>query len=165
MVWSTDAAQTAVLLADSPEQLSLRVASAGGFGLGQLDLLTPAAAFPLSILRVSPIVAPGLALVGDAAHGVHPLSGQGVNLGLRDVAELAKVLNQRGAARCGDLPLLQRYARARRGDIVTIQSVTDGLYHLFHHRSAVLGRLRNLGMGAVGHMAPLKSWLVQQSLI
>ncbi len=165
MVWSTNAAQTAVLLADSPEQLARRVAEAGEYSLGQLQTETPAAAFPLSILRVSPIVAPGLALVGDAAHGVHPLSGQGVNLGLRDVSELARVLGQRGAALCGDLPLLQRYARARRGDIATIQSVTDGLYHLFLHRSPLLGRLRNLGMDAVGRMELLKSWLVQQSLI
>ncbi len=165
MVWSTGDAHTQALLAATPEQLAEQVAQAGGNGLGQLRTLTPAAAFPLSILRVSPIVAPGLALVGDAAHGVHPLSGQGVNLGLRDVAELVKVLKQRGAAHCGDLGLLRRYARARRGDIVTTQTVTDGLHHLFHDQNPVLRHLRNVGMDVAGRIGPLKSWLVRQSLV
>lgn len=165
MVWSTDQAHTQALLAATPEQLAEWVAQAGNNSLGKLRTLTSAAAFPLSILRVSPIVAPGLALVGDAAHGVHPLSGQGVNLGLRDVAELARLLKQRGAAHCGDLVLLQHYARARRGDIVTTQSVTDGLHHLFRHQNPVLRLLRNVGMDVAGRVGPLNSWLVQQSLV
>jgi ubiquinone biosynthesis UbiH/UbiF/VisC/COQ6 family hydroxylase len=165
MVWSTDQAHTQALLAATPEQLAEWVAQAGDNSLGKLRTLTSAAAFPLSILRVSPIVAPGLALVGDAAHGVHPLSGQGVNLGLRDVAELARILKQRGAAPCGDLALLQHYARARRGDIVTTQSLTDGLHQLFRHQNPVLRHLRNAGMDVAGRVGPLNSWLVQQSLV
>lgn len=165
MVWSTDTEHATQLLAGSAEQLAQQVAAAGKHALGKLHTLGQAAAFPLSILRVSPIVAPGLALIGDAAHGVHPLSGQGVNLGLRDVSELAAVLLQRQSARCGDLALLQRYSRARRSDILTTQSVTDGLYHLFHQSHPLLAHARNLGMTAIGHIPPLQSWLVRQSLV
>lgn len=164
MVWSTDAAHTAELLALSPEGLAERVAEAGGRALGDLRVLTPAAAFPLSILRVDSLVAPGLALIGDAAHGVHPLSGQGVNLGLRDVARLARVLRERGDAGCGDLPVLRRYERARRGDILAMQTVTDTLYHLFGAKHPLLARLRNAGMDVVQHLAPIKSRLMQQAL-
>ena len=165
MVWSTATEHANCLLAYPPEQLAQQVAIAGQHALGKLQALGQAAAFPLSLLRVNPIVRPGLALIGDAAHGVHPLSGQGVNLGLRDVSELAAVLLDRQSARCGDLPLLERYARARRADILTTQSVTDGLYHLFHHQHPLLARLRNIGLNTVARLDPVKSWLVQQSLI
>ena len=164
IVWSTDALHTAELLALAPEALAERVVEAGGRALGDLTLLTPAVAFPLSILRVDRLVAPGLALIGDAAHGVHPLSGQGVNLGLRDVAELSRVLRERGEAGCGDLVLLRRYERARRGDILAMQTVTDGLYHLFAPRNPLIAGLRNLGMNLVQNLAPLKSRLVRQAL-
>ncbi len=164
MVWSTDAVHTQSLLAASPEQLAAEVAAAGGHGLGKLTQIGRAAAFPLSINRVSSLVQSGLALIGDAAHGVHPLAGQGVNLGLRDALELAQVLQQRGAADCGELILLRRYERARSGDIVMMQTVTDSLHHLFRSQNPLLAKLRNTGMDITNHMNPIKTWLMRQAL-
>ena len=164
MVWSTDAAHTEALLAASPGQLADEVARAGGHALGTLRQVGRTAAFPLSINRVSSLVQPGLALIGDAAHGVHPLAGQGVNLGLRDARELAQVLQHRGAADCGDLALLRRYERARRGDIVAMQTVTDSLHHLFRSRNPLLMKLRNVGMDFTNQLNPIKAWLIRQAL-
>lgn len=164
MVWSTDAAHSQALLAASGEDLAGQVALAGGHSLGKLSRIGHAAAFPLSINRVASLVKPGLALIGDAAHGVHPLAGQGVNLGLRDAQTLAQVLLQRGGADCGELALLRRYERARLGDIGAIQSVTNGLHHLFASRNPLLAKLRNRGMEVTNQISPLKSWLVRQAL-
>ncbi len=164
MVWSTDAAHTAALMAATPEQLATEVTQAGGRALGKLHQIGHTAAFPLSINRVDRLVQAGLALIGDAAHGVHPLAGQGVNLGLRDARELALTLKQRGHAHCGDLLLLQRYQRARQADIVAMQTVTDGLHHLFRNTHPVLTKLRNAGMNFTNQITPLKSWLMRQAL-
>lgn len=165
MVWSTDAAHAARLLALPEQALADQVAQAGARSLGDMRVLTSAAAFPLSLLRVASSVQPGLALIGDAAHGVHPLSGQGVNVGLRDVAELSRVLHTRGQASCGDLQLLRRYQRARRGDVLAIQNVTHGLHHVFRSHNPVLAALRNVGMSVIQGLGPLKSKLVQQAII
>ena len=164
MVWSTDAVHTQALLAASAQQLADEVARAGGHELGVLRQVGRTAAFPLSINRVSSLVQPGLALIGDAAHGVHPLAGQGVNLGLRDALELAQVLQQRGAADCGELALLRRYERARRGDIAAMQTVTDSLHHLFRSQHALVAKLRNAGMDFTNQLTPIKAWLMRQAL-
>ncbi len=164
MVWSTDAAHAAQLASLPADQLAARVADAGGRVLGDMRLVTPPAVFPLSILRVPSLVAPGLALIGDAAHGVHPLSGQGVNLGLRDVAALTDILLARGDAGCGELALLRRYERARRGDILAMQGITDGLHRLFRTRNPLVAALRNAGMDLLQRIEPLKSVLIRQAL-
>lgn len=164
MVWSTDVEHTAALMANTPAQLAAEVAQAGGHALGELRQVGRTAAFPLSINRVDRLVQTGLALIGDAAHGVHPLAGQGVNLGLRDARELALTLKQRGHANCGDILLLQRYQRARQADIVAMQTVTDGLHHLFRNTHPVLAKLRNAGMNFTNQITPLKSWLMRQAL-
>ena len=164
MVWSTPDAHAAALLALPAEALAARVAQAGNHALGALALLTSAAGFPLALNRVKPLVQPGLALIGDAAHGVHPLAGQGVNLGLRDARELAQTLLQRGAAGCGSLPLLQRYARARSEDILTMQAVTDGLHMLFASPQPGLASLRNTGLALTDKLTPVKNRLMQHAL-
>ena len=164
MVWSTDVAHSQALLAASGVDLASEVAGAGGHSLGDLTQIGPVADFPLSLNRVATLIKPSLALIGDAAHGVHPLAGQGMNLGLRDAQTLAQVLLQRGAAQCGDLALLQRYARARQGDIVAMQAVTNGLHHLFNNHNPLLAGLRNIGMNLTNQISPLKSWLVRQAL-
>lgn len=164
MVWSTDEAHAQTLLALPGAELAERVAQAGGHALGALDLLGAPAAFPLTLTRVDALVKPGLALIGDAAHGVHPLAGQGVNLGLRDARELAQVLRARGAESCGELPLLRRYERARKEDILTMQGVTDGLHTLFGSTHPGLTRLRNTGLDLTNRLSLVKNLLMQHAL-
>jgi 2-polyprenyl-6-methoxyphenol hydroxylase-like FAD-dependent oxidoreductase len=111
------------------------------------------------------IVMPRLALVGDAAHNVHPLAGQGVNLGFRDVRELAAVLASRGAQRdCGVLPLLRRYERARREDVRSMIAVTDSLQRLFSSRLPGAGWLRNAGLRLTAAVPMIRQGLAQHAL-
>jgi len=133
MVWSTPEAHATELLALSEAELCQRVAAAGNNELGELRLITPASAFPLRMVRVPRIVAPRLALVGDAAHGIHPLSGHGINLGYRDAQSLAELLtNAPEWQDLGSERLLRRYQRERREEILLMQYTTHTLRQLFH---------------------------------
>jgi len=166
MVWSVSPEASAALLALPQDALCEKVATASHNTLGGLKLVTPPAAFPLRMLNLPHIIAPRLALVGDAAHNVHPLSGQGVNLGFRDARKLAQVLLQRGAQTdCGDTHLLRRYDRARREDIVSMQFTTYTLKHLFNNNNPLLRSMRNLGLSYVNQLTPLKKMLAQHALI
>jgi 2-octaprenyl-6-methoxyphenol hydroxylase len=161
MVWSTRTAQADALLALAPADLAERVRVMGHDRLGGLQALTPAAAFPLRLMRVEAAVAPGVALVGDAAHGVHPLAGQGVNLGFGDAEALAEVLAQHRRMP-GELRILQAYARRRAGPVARMQAVTHGLHHLFAEPRAAW--LRNAGMALVDRVPPLKAALVREAM-
>jgi len=166
MVWSTFEPQAQALLALDELALCEQVAQAGGHALGALQLMTPAAGFPLRLQRASSMVKPRLALIGDAAHLVHPLSGQGVNLGFRDAACLADVLLQRGVrADVGDYQLLRRYERARRSDVLAMQAVTDSLQKLFNNDQPWLAALRNLGLELTDRQGWLKRRLMAQAMI
>lgn len=162
MVWSTQAAHADELLALDAATLAARVQAAGHDRLGALRLLTPAAAFPLRLIRVEAVVAPGVALIGDAAHGVHPLAGQGVNLGFGDAETLAAVLARHRQGACGDVRVLQRYARERAEPVQRMQALTHGLHHLFADPRAAW--LRNVGMRVVDHLPPLKAALVREAM-
>jgi ubiquinone biosynthesis UbiH/UbiF/VisC/COQ6 family hydroxylase len=163
MVWSAPEALATELAALDPAALAERVADTGGRVLGTLATITPAASFPLSFLKLPWIVAHRLAFAGDAAHGVHPLAGQGVNLGFGDAATLASVLAAGRALDDAGAPLLlERYARKRAAPVLAMQVVTDGLIRLFDPPS--LKGLRNAGMRAVGALAPLKRLLAQPAL-
>ncbi|HSQ04747.1 MAG TPA: UbiH/UbiF family hydroxylase [Burkholderiales bacterium] len=165
MVWSTPEEHARELLDMRPETLAEQVAEASGYELGGLETITAAQGFPLKLQRVARLIQRRVALVGDAAHNVHPLAGQGVNLGFRDARELAHVLAQRGPNNdCGDYYLLRRYERARREDIVTMQLTTDGLQKLFGAKAVWIGKLRNFGLNAVDQAPPLKKLLVQQAI-
>jgi ubiquinone biosynthesis UbiH/UbiF/VisC/COQ6 family hydroxylase len=165
MVWSTPEAYARELLAMAPDALSRRVARAGGQVLGELRLLGAAAAFPLARGIAPELVRPGLALVGDAAHTVHPLAGQGVNLGFADARALADILAGRENFRtCGDLPLLRRYQRARAEDILAMRWTTDALARLFGSRSGPLAWLRNAGLNLTAASPVLKALLVRRAL-
>jgi 2-polyprenylphenol 6-hydroxylase len=163
IVWSAPDALAQELLALDAATLSARVGAAGGAVLGELTLITPPAAFPLSFLRLSSVVGHRLALVGDAAHGVHPLAGQGVNLGFGDAATLAEVLGARGPVADAGAPiLLERYARKRALPVLSMQIVTDGLVRLF--APPALKLLRNRGMRFVGSLATVRRLLAQPAL-
>jgi 2-octaprenylphenol hydroxylase len=165
MVWSTGDEHAARLLALAPDELAAQVATAAHGELGDMRVITPAAGFALRYQRVRRLVMPRLALIGDAAHNVHPLAGQGVNLGFRDARELARVLMQRGAqADCGDHRLLRRYERARREDIAAMQLATDALQRLFNNADPRLAKLRNLGLRLVNRQPRLKNLLVRQAV-
>lgn len=163
MVWSCPQALRDELLALDGAQLAQRVAQAGGNRLGHLETITPAAAFPLRLNRLSTIVSPRVALIGDAAHTVHPLAGQGVNLGFGDVAELAGILSAEAVQRCGDLSVLRRYARARREPVMMMQGVCHGLQQLFNNTNPVLKTLRNMGLGVTNQSEWLKRQLIRQA--
>lgn len=162
IVWSTPEAHAQELLALAPDALAATVAAAGQHVLGDLTLLTPAQGFPLRRMQVPQIVAPRLALIGDAAHGVHPLSGHGINLGFQDAAVLSEVLLNLPAFRdAGDLPVLQRYARARAEETWLVQGFTHGLHELFRPGVAPLSWLRNAGLDVAGKIPLLRSMAVR----
>jgi ubiquinone biosynthesis UbiH/UbiF/VisC/COQ6 family hydroxylase len=165
IVWSAPDALAGDLLALEPEALATQVAEAGEGALGRLACLTAPAGFPLRYLRLPTSVAHRLALVGDAAHGVHPLAGQGVNLGFGDAQALATVLAERGPVVDPGAPiLLERYARRRALPVVAMQAVTDGLARLFGPASPWVRALRNTGMSAVDRLPVLKRALAQPAL-
>jgi 2-polyprenylphenol 6-hydroxylase len=165
MVWSAPDALAQTLLAEESAALSARVADAGHRMLGTLECITPPAGFPLRFLRLPTSVALRLALVGDAAHGVHPLAGQGVNLGFGDAQTLAAVLAERGPVTDAGAPiLLERYARRRAEPVLAMQAVTDGLARLFGPPTPWLKELRNAGISAVDRLPLLKRALAQPAL-
>lgn len=167
LVWSLKEALAQELLAlPAPEQatqLSARLAALTAGRLGALTLRGPLHAFPLS-LNQSPMIGERIALAGDAAHRVHPLAGQGLNLGLGDVEALVNVLAQREAFRsAGDPMVLRRYRRARAEPVLAMRVVTDGLHRLFEAQSAPVAWLRNIGMSAVQKLPMLKRYLIAQA--
>jgi len=165
MVWSVQPEKAEQLMALPGQELCARVAVGSEHMLGALQTVTSPAAFPLRLLHLQHIAKPRLTLVGDAAHNVHPLAGQGVNLGFRDARQLARVLMERGPQLdCGEIGLLRRYERARQEDIVSMQFATDALKKLFNNDNPVLRTVRNLGLNSANRVAPLKKLLARQAL-
>jgi 2-octaprenylphenol hydroxylase len=165
LVWSTGDTQAAALLALDDSSLAARVEEASRGAVGALDVISPPAAFPLRLVKVERLAAPRVALVGDAAHVIHPLAGQGVNLGLQDAQVLAHVLRKRGPVTdCGDYFLLRRYERARWEEVALMQLATDALQRLFGARAWGVGWLRNTGLRLVDALTPVKARLAQQAL-
>lgn len=164
MVWSTGEEEAARLLALAPDSLCREVAAASGEALGELQLLQPARAFPLRRLAAQRMAAPRVALAGDAAHVIHPLAGQGANLGLQDARRLAEVLAGREPGRDpGDLRLLRRYERARAGDVLAMDATVHGLYRLFRSKARPCAFLRNAGLNLTGRLPVIKNLLIRQA--
>ncbi|WP_035061075.1 UbiH/UbiF family hydroxylase [Andreprevotia chitinilytica] len=164
IVWSCNDERKAELLALTPEELAERIAAAGGRQLGALIAISPAAAFPLKLTHVEELTKAHVVLVGDAAHTVHPLAGQGVNLGFGDVAELANILKAEHPGRCGDYLVLRRYERSRREAIYLMQGVCHGLQKLFNNANPWLKPLRNLGLGLTDSMPWIKQQLIRHAM-
>jgi 2-octaprenylphenol hydroxylase len=133
---------------------------------GSLEVAGPKGAFPLCARHATSYVLPNLALIGDAAHAIHPLAGQGANLGLQDAAELASVIAAaiEGGLHPGDRPVLRRYERARKGANTTMLHFMTGLNRLFTTDSRILGELRTAGMRAFNRSGPLRERAVKVAL-
>ncbi len=165
MVWSAPEYHGRELLALDPAALCARVAAAGENKLGALELITAPVGFPLRLMRAPRAVAPRLALIGDAAHTIHPLSGHGINLGFQDARVLGTMLCDKPAhIDCGDLALLRGYERARKEDVVALQTMTDTLHDLFGPAAGPLARIRNIGLNLTNHLPVVKDLLVRYAL-
>jgi len=165
MVWSMPRARADALLAlpdhERAPALEARLAAATGGRLGALRVRSPLFGFPLTLQHCPQLAQRGVILLGDAAHVVHPLAGQGLNLGLGDVQALAQVLGGREPYRAVDDPrLLRRYQRARAEPLLAMRAVTDGLFHLFGSRAGPAAWLRNAGLDLVDRVPLLKRMLV-----
>ena len=164
MVFSTKHAQD--LMALSLDELAVHVAQVGAGTLGKMRCITAPVSFPLVKQNASALIGNRLALVGDAAHQVHPMAGQGVNLGFRDVFELAQVLAKRNAlADIGDRFVLRRYERARKADVLAMQGLTHGLYGAFDSKQGLLKSMRNWGLDLPNRHPIIKRALIKQALI
>lgn len=165
IVWSAPDDVADALVALSPEALCQRVAAAGEHTLGALTLETPAAAFPLRLMRVPQPTAPRVALIGDAAHAIHPLSGHGINLGYQDAKALAELLGPLPAWRDpGEAALLASYARARAEETTLLQSTTHALNRLFKPDNGLLSGLRNLGLNLTNQIPVVRNALVRYAI-
>jgi len=158
IVWSTTPDQAERLCAMSEDEFDALLTQASEGRLGELVVQGARAAFPLRLQHAEEYVRPGLALVGDAAHVIHPLAGQGVNLGLLDAAALVDALLA-GRVRDrapGALRTLRAYERGRKGHNLATQLAMDGFKHLFGNDRAMLSLARNLGLGVAGRLAPVR---------
>jgi len=165
MVWSTTEADAARLLELEGDVLAREVAAASRHALGELALLTPARSFPLRSLIAARSIGARAALVGDAAHVVHPLAGQGANLGFQDARVLAQTLRSREPFRDpGDLRLLRRYERARAEAILAMRATVHGLFLLFGAQERLFGPLRNAGLNLVDRLPVLKNVLMRRAM-
>ena len=158
IVWTVDAVDAPGMLKLGPRGLAAEIARHTGGYLGTVEVIAPAASYPLSFHHAETYVAERLALIGDAAHGIHPIAGQGLNMGWRDVAALTEVLVD--AARLGlDLgapAVLARYDRWRRVDNMAVAAATDTLNRLFAVRGRTPAAVRRLGLAAVERVPALK---------
>jgi len=165
MVWSLSDADAARVLALAPAILAREVEIASRRALGELTVVGAPRGFALRRLAARRMVGERIALMGDAAHVVHPLAGQGANLGFQDAAELARVLAAREPVRDpGDPRLLRRYERARAEPVLAMDLTVHGLYRLFQARGGAVARLRNAGLNLTNHLAVLKNILMRQAM-
>ena len=165
LVWSLPDERAAELMAMSAPAFELELQGATAGAAGALRLASDRADWPLSLARAEAVCGDGWVLVGDAAHVIHPLAGQGLNLGLADVAALAEVLAGREAWRpLGDAKLLARYARRRALPVRAMGQVTDGLLQLFASPQPVARELRNRGLTLLNRLTPIKRFLTARAL-
>ncbi|MEN9384076.1 MAG: hypothetical protein RL323_1219 [Pseudomonadota bacterium] len=165
LVWSVPHPRAQELLGAAPTDFAQWVQAACHQALGVMALEGLPAGWPLELSRAKRWVGAGVALAGDAAHAIHPLAGQGLNVGLADVAELARVLREKEYWRdLGDPKLLRRYERARQADFAAMAWVTDGLLSLFGHTDIRIQALRHWGLRNFDRLAPLKHWAARQAM-
>jgi len=165
LVWTEKPADAETILAMPEHEVNTEIARRFGAQLGEVRLLSPLQTFPLSLSMAREFVRPGVALIGDAAHGLHWLAGQGLNHGLRDVAALSEVLVEarRAGTGIGEASILRRYERWRRFDASMSAAGMDMLNRLFTGDSQTMRMIRGLGLGVVDRLAPLKRMFVAEA--
>jgi 2-polyprenyl-6-methoxyphenol hydroxylase-like FAD-dependent oxidoreductase len=165
IVWSVHEQRAPQLLALDAAAFEAQLEAASHGALGKLTLASERAAWPLQLAQADRWCGPGWVLAGDAAHTVHPLAGQGLNLGLADAKELGRVLHEREYWRSvGDARLLRRYERSRKADVLAMGAATDGLQQLFAQQAEPWASLRNWGMTGFDRSGPLKDWVARQAM-
>jgi len=165
IVWTEESERGRAIMAADEGRFLDELTKRFGLRLGEISLAGPRQSFPLDMQIARSFVADRLALIGDAAHVVHPLAGQGLNIGMRDVAALAETVVEatRLGLDIGAAPQLERYERWRRLDSAFSAAVMDGLNRLFSNDSAPLRTLRDLGLGLVDRAPPIKRFLVREA--
>lgn len=165
LVWTESAASAQAFLALGDADFARAIAARAGGFLGELQLAGPRWSYPLSFHLAQSFIAPRLALIGDAARAIHPIAGQGFNLGVKDIAALADVLETAAGLGLdlGHQSVLADYQRWRRFDSVTLALGTDVLNRLFSNDLAPLRLARDLGMSAVGRVPPLRKFFMRQA--
>jgi 2-octaprenyl-6-methoxyphenol hydroxylase len=165
IVWTESTREAERMVALPDDEFHDELEKRFGLHLGDLQVVGPRRAFPLGLFTARSFVAERLALIGDAAHVIHPIAGQGLNMGLRDVAALAEAIAD--AARLGldigGADVLERYQRWRRFDTMTMGVATDGLNKLFSNRSDVLRLARDIGLGVVERLPALKRVFIREA--
>jgi len=165
IVWSVQNEDAAGWLSLSDEDFAAEAEAAMGSFLGKIEMLAPRSSYPLGFHHAADITAKRLALIGDCAHAVHPIAGQGLNLGFRDVAALAEVLVEgaRLGLDLGDTQLLDRYQRWRSLDALSVAFATDSLTRIYGVPGAAASAIRRFGMGLVGRITPLRNRLMNEA--
>jgi 2-octaprenyl-6-methoxyphenol hydroxylase len=165
IVWSVPTEDATGWLALNDEDFAAEAGAAMGGFLGRVEMLAPRSSFPLGFHHAAQITAERLALVGDAAHAIHPIAGQGLNLGFRDVAALAQVLVEgaRLGLDLGDRQLLDRYQRWRSLDALSVAFATDTLTRIYGVRGKTASAVRRLGMSLVGKITPIRNRLMSEA--
>ncbi|SIT72107.1 2-octaprenyl-6-methoxyphenol hydroxylase /2-octaprenyl-3-methyl-6-methoxy-1,4-benzoquinol hydroxylase [Ectothiorhodosinus mongolicus] len=164
IVWSADDARAEEIRDMSDEEFKAALAEALDYRLGAVEQTSMRGIFPLRGSQADAYVKPRIALVGDAAHTIHPLAGQGANLGFQDAAALAAILAEEPRRDPGDLRLLRRYERARRGENVLMMRAMEGFRTVFGSEQPGLASLRGLGLNTASNFAPLKHFFTRQAL-
>ena len=165
IVWSVPDEDAAGWLALNEEDFAAEAEAAMGGFLGKITLLAPRSSFPLGFHHAAQITAERLALVGDSAHAIHPIAGQGLNLGFRDVAALVEVVVEGGrlGLDLGDRQLLDRYQRWRSLDALSVAFATDTLTRIYGVPGKTAAAVRRFGMGLVGRISPLRHRLMNEA--
>lgn len=165
LVWTERETLAPAILKLAPAEFHAEMSRRFGDHLGRIEAVGPRWSYPLALHHATSYIAPRLALVGDAAHGIHPIAGQGLNMGLRDVAALAEVLVEakRLGLDVGDYTALERYERWRRFDNVLLAGVTDALNRLFSNEIGPIRLARDLGLGLINQLGPLKRFFMQHA--
>ena len=165
IVWTEQTEEAGRIIALADDGFHHELEKRFGLRLGDIVVSGPRRAYPLGLWVARSFIADRLALVGDAAHVIHPIAGQGLNIGLRDVAALAEAVvdSVRLGLDPGDATVLERYQRWRRFDTMTMSVSTDGLNRLFSNRSDVLRLARDLGIGMVDRLPTLKRFFIREA--